>query len=162
MVGETQDLAAAIIGLMGGGAVGAFSVWRYFRNTVSRDHVGISRDRAEAGIITVLQEQALRDRERATMAEKDRNEAMVEIGKLQGQVTALSTTLEVMKAELHETREELRAVRSEMKEVISSRDALLKMIVEKIDAGNKLAATSHDSLCHIEAAVVPPTDPSNI
>lgn len=162
MLGDLQEVTAAAIGLAGGASVGAFSVWRYFRNTMSRDQVGFTRDRAETGIITVLQEQAMRDRERASIAEKDRNEAMVEIGKLQGQVTALSTTLESMKTELHETREELRAVRVELHEVISSRDALLKVVLEKLDAGNKLASSNHDSLCNIEAAVVPPTSPPDV
>ena len=154
VIADAQDIFAAAGGILGGGALGAYSVWRYFRKTISRDNVDMSRDRAEAGIISVLQEQAMQDRERATGAERERNEAMVEIGKLQGQVTALSTLLETVKTELHETREELKATREEFRQMLGQRDTLLKIILEQVNAGNKLTQENHDSLSNITAGTI--------
>lgn len=156
MVENLSDMVSTAGAVVGGGAIGAYSVWRYFRNTMSRDQVGINRDRAETGIISVLQEQAMQDRARAVAAEKDRNDAMVEIGKLQGQVTALSALLEAVKEELHETREELKATRDEFRVLIGERDRLLKIILEGVKDGNKLAQESHDALCGISLDSVPP------
>lgn len=93
----------------------------------------------------------MQDRQRAETAEKDRNNGMVEIGKLQGQVTALSAMLEAVKTELHETREELKATREEFRATMAQRDQLLEIILEQVNAGNKLTKENHDALSHIAA-----------
>ena len=146
-----EEVVAATTAIIASAGIGVYSTWRFLRRQMSRDDVDMRRDRAEAGIISVLQEQAMQDRQRAETAEKDRNNGMVEIGKLQGQVTALSAMLEAVKTELHETREELKATREEFRATMAQRDQLLEIILEQVNAGNKLTKENHDALSHIAA-----------
>lgn len=110
---NTDNAASIATGLTGVAVFGVY-VWRAFARRFSRDGVETAKDRAEVDIIAVLREQALADRVRAEKAETQRNDAIVEVGKLQGQVAILSARLEDISKELHETREELRAARAQI------------------------------------------------
>jgi chromosome segregation ATPase len=98
----------------GAAIVGVFGGFRYARRGLSRDNVETARDRAEINILKELQEQAKSAQTRAEVAEKERTEALIEVGKLQGQIVVLSERMTVMATELERTRTELSASRMEV------------------------------------------------
>ena len=110
---STDNAAQIATGLTGIAVFGVY-IWRTLARRFSRDGVETAKDRAEVDIITLLRDQARADRERAEKAEGQRNDAIVEVGKLQGEVAILSARLEDISKELHETREELRAARAQI------------------------------------------------
>ena len=97
--------------------VGVGGTWLVLRRRISRDGVEITKDHAETNIMKLLQAQAAKDRLAREEAETQRNEAMIEIVKLRGQVEVLSAQVALMGAELHTAREEVHYCRTALQEM---------------------------------------------
>jgi hypothetical protein len=95
-------LANALIALIG---------IRKALNSVAIDTAHVS---AEVNLLAVLQEQAAVATGRAEKAEKERNDALVEVGKLQGQIAALTIKVGFVCEELEKARAEIHGLRNEL------------------------------------------------
>lgn len=103
-----------ISGLAGGG-LGVLGAWRHFRRAFSADNTEIARNQAEVSILKTLQEQTRRAQDRADVAERERTDALIKVGELQGQLTVLNYRLEQVQHEMAETKMELHAARDEIR-----------------------------------------------
>lgn len=109
----TYKVVSGLVGV----ALGITGAWQYFRRSFSADSVAMARNEAEVNILNILQEQARVAQDRAYKAEHERTEALIEVGKLQGQLTILSDRMTTMQAELVATKSELSAARTEIHEL---------------------------------------------
>jgi FtsZ-binding cell division protein ZapB len=101
MGGELID-TAAVNQILGGTSALFLLAWlaRMFWRKVGRDVVDGARDRAEIDIIMVLREENKLLRERADLAFRERNEAMMELGALRSEVQLLRQNVNTLEARI--------------------------------------------------------------
>ena len=102
MGGELTDGALAQI--FGGTSALFILAWlaRMFWRRVGRDVVDGAKDRAEIDIIMVLRQENQLLRERADIAFKERNDAMMELGALRGEVTMLRAHVNALESRVEQ------------------------------------------------------------
>ena len=88
----TQALTVMLGG--GGGLTGLFLLGRFIYRRILRDSAETAKDRAESTLYTQLKEEVQGMRERTDQAFKERNDLILRVGELQGQVNELERVRE--------------------------------------------------------------------
>lgn len=102
-----------------------WQLFRHVRRSNSSDKLAVNRDTYEDSLLRALQEQSRLDRERADRAEHERNQAIIEVGQLKGQVQAFSLQLQVVQKQLEDAHEDLSSARDEIRQL---RETLQQLI----------------------------------
>ena len=106
--------SGGVLGALSAGAVAIISGVLWFRKMFASTNADIAGDRAEVNMITVLQEENARLRERLSAVENERNEQFKQIADLSAKLTILNERVETLTQTNQKLTEDVQRLRASL------------------------------------------------